>query len=161
MEMTLSTISNLRPFVRQRDLLPDVNGGVARLIFSSYGPSDLALPDRFWIFSHSCREEDYPRNIPVCYVLDNGDSSFRLSGDVDQAVRFIFSEILVLVLLPMLVDYFNGWCMHVVLISWLKLKLWKNYLWYYRVHRLTPMSCSFGCLQKSSRLCHGRRVWRP
>ena len=106
--MISSTISNLRLFVRQRDLLPGVNGGVARWILSRYGPSDLALPDRFWIFSHGCREEDYPRNIPVCYVLDNGDSSFRLSSDVDQAVRFIFPGILVLVLLPMLLDYFKG-----------------------------------------------------
>jgi hypothetical protein len=53
--------------------------------------------------------EDYPRNIyPGCYVLDNGDSYTRLSSGVDQAVRFLFPEILVLVLLPMLVDCFNG-----------------------------------------------------
>ena len=58
--------------------------------------------------SQICREEDYPRNIPVCYVLDNGDSYSGLPGDVDQAVRFLFPGILVLVLLPMLHDYFNG-----------------------------------------------------
>ena len=104
MEMISSTISNLRPFVRQRVLLPGVNGGVARWILSRYGPSDLALPDRFWIFSHSCREEDHPCNISICYFIGNGDSSFRLSSDVDQAVRFIFPEILVLVLLPMVYD---------------------------------------------------------
>jgi hypothetical protein len=54
----------------------------------------------------------YPRNFyPSCYVLDNGDSYTRLSSGVDQAVRFLFPRILVLVLLPMLVDYFNG-CVH-------------------------------------------------
>jgi hypothetical protein len=32
----------------------------------------------------------------------------RLSSDVDKAVRFLFPGILVLVLLPMWYDYFNG-----------------------------------------------------
>jgi hypothetical protein len=63
----------------------------------------------FGFFSHGCREEDYPRNIcPGCYVLDNGDSYIWLSSDVDQVVRSLFPEILVLVLSPMLVDCFNG-----------------------------------------------------
>ena len=45
--MTSSTINNLCPFVQRRDLFPDVNDGVGRLIFfSRYGSSDLALPDR-------------------------------------------------------------------------------------------------------------------
>jgi hypothetical protein len=35
--------------------------------------------------------------------------SARLSGDIDQAVRLIFSGILVLVFLPMLIEYFNGY----------------------------------------------------
>jgi hypothetical protein len=34
-KMVSSAISNLWPFVRRRDLLPDVNGGVGRLHFSS------------------------------------------------------------------------------------------------------------------------------
>jgi hypothetical protein len=64
---------------------------------------------QFWSFSHGCREEDYPHNIcPGCYVLDNGDSYTRLSNDVDQAVRSLFPGILVLVLSPMWIDYFNG-----------------------------------------------------
>ena len=109
MEMTSSAISDLRPFVRRRDLLPDVNGGVERLQLSRYGCSDLTSPDRSWIFSHGCREEDYPRSLcPGCYVLDNGDSYSRLSINVDKADRFLFPDILVLVLLPMLIDYFNG-----------------------------------------------------
>ena len=109
MEMASSTISDLRPFVRRRDLLPGVNGGVVRLKFNRYGLSDLASPDRFWSFSHGCRKEDYPRNFcPGCYVLDNGDSYSRLPSDVNQAVRLLFPVILVLVLLPMLIDYFNG-----------------------------------------------------
>ena len=104
MEMASSTISDLRPYIR-RDLLSGVNGGAVRLKFYRYGLSDLASPDQFWNFSHGCREERYPRNIcPVSYVLDNGDSNSRLPGDVDQAVRFLFPEILMLVLLPMLHD---------------------------------------------------------
>jgi hypothetical protein len=63
----------------------------------------------FGVFSHGCCEEDYPRNIcPGCYVLDNGESYTRLSSDIDQAVRSLFPEIFVMVLSPMLVDYFNG-----------------------------------------------------
>jgi hypothetical protein len=58
--------------------------------------------------SFGCREEGYPRNIcPGCYVFDNGDSYFRLLNDVDKDVRFLFPEILMLVLLPILHDYFN------------------------------------------------------
>jgi hypothetical protein len=70
---------------------------------------DLASPDRSWIFSHGRREEYYPRNnFPGCYVLDNGDSHSRLPSDIDQVVRLFCPDMLVLVLLPMLIDYFNG-----------------------------------------------------
>jgi hypothetical protein len=56
-----------------------------------------------------CRDEIFPCNIyPGSYVLDNRDSYSRLTSDVDQAVRFIFPGILVLVLLPLLYDYSNG-----------------------------------------------------
>jgi hypothetical protein len=79
------------------------------LKFSIYGSSDLTLPNRPRIFSHGCREDVYPYNIyPGCYVLDNGDSYRRVPGDVDQAGRLLFSGILVLVLLPMVIDHFNG-----------------------------------------------------
>jgi hypothetical protein len=68
------------------------------------------LPDWFWIVSPDCREKDYPRNIYLdCYVFDNGDSYSQLSSDVDKAVRFLFPEILMLVLLPMWYDCFNGY----------------------------------------------------
>jgi hypothetical protein len=57
-----------------------------------------------------CHKKVFSRNIyPGCYVLDNGDSYSRLASDVDQVVRFVFPGILVLVLLPMLYDYFNGY----------------------------------------------------
>jgi hypothetical protein len=80
------------------------------LNFSRYGSLDLASPDRSWIFSHGCREEYYPRNnFSGCCVLDNGDSCSRLPRDVDQAIRLLFPGILVLVLLPMVIDYFNGY----------------------------------------------------
>jgi hypothetical protein len=38
-----------------------------------------------------------------------GDSYSRLSSDIDKADRLLFSNILVLALLPMLIDYVNGW----------------------------------------------------
>jgi hypothetical protein len=62
MEIKSSAISDLQPFVRWWDLLPKVNGGVERLQLSRYGCSDFASPDRFWIFSHGFRKEDYPRS---------------------------------------------------------------------------------------------------
>jgi hypothetical protein len=109
MDMASSTIIDLRFFLRRRDLSPGINGSVGRLKFSRYGSSDLALPDRSWILSHDCREVYYPcNNFPGCYVLDNGDSCSRLPSDVDKAVRLLFPGILVLVLLPMVIDYFNG-----------------------------------------------------
>jgi hypothetical protein len=109
MEMASSTIIDLRFFLRRRDLCPGVNGSVGRK-FSRYGSSDLASPDRSWIFSHDRREEYYPRNnFPGCYVLDNGDSYSQLPSDVDQVVRLFCPDMLILVLLPMLIDYFNGY----------------------------------------------------
>jgi hypothetical protein len=109
METTTSSISFLRPFIRRREFLPNVNGGVRRSNFPSYGLSDLASPDQFLMVSDDCLEEVCPRRIcPGCYILDNGDSFSRLSSDVDQAVRFVFFGIRVLVLLPMLYDYSNG-----------------------------------------------------
>jgi hypothetical protein len=108
-EMSSFIISDLQLFVRRRDLLPGVNGGAVRLQFFRYDLQDLALPDRFWIISPGCREEGYPRTIcPDCYIFDNGDSYSRLSSDVDKVVRFLFPRILVLVLLPMWHDCFNG-----------------------------------------------------
>ena len=96
MEMASSAISDLRPFVRRRDLLPGVNGGVEQSQFSRYGFSDLASLDRFWIFCRCCREEHYPRSCcPGYYILDNGDSYSRLSNSVDKASRLLFPDILV------------------------------------------------------------------
>jgi hypothetical protein len=63
----------------------------------------------FGFFSHGCREEDYPHSFcPGCYVHDNCDLYCRFSSDVDKAGRLLFPEVLVLILLPMLIDYFNG-----------------------------------------------------
>lgn len=70
---------------------------------------NLASPDRSRIFSYGYHEDVCPRNIcPGYYILDNGDSYSRVPGDVDQAVQLLFHGILVLVLLPMVIDYFNG-----------------------------------------------------
>jgi hypothetical protein len=43
---------------------------------------------------------------------------------------------------------------HVALALRLKLKLWENLHWYLQVYDLVSI---LGCLQKSIRLCHGRR----
>jgi hypothetical protein len=57
---------------------------------------------------------------PICYIIDNGDSYSRLPSDV---VRLFFSSILVLVLLPMLIDHFNGCARAHNFGIWLELKL--------------------------------------
>jgi hypothetical protein len=109
MEETTSSISVLRPFVRRFEFLLDVSDGVGRSNFFRYGLSDLALPDRSWIIFVGCREKVFPHNIyPGCYVLDNGDPYCWPVSNVDQAVRFVFPGILVVVLLSMLDDYSNG-----------------------------------------------------
>jgi hypothetical protein len=152
MEISSFIISDLQLFVRQWDLLPGVNAGHIRLQFFRYGHQNLASSDWFWIISPSCRKEGYPRNIcPDCYVFDNGDSYSRLSSDVDKAIRFLFTRILVLVLLLMCYDCFNGCVRACSLGTTAQIKKRKNHsgLW-------------FGWLQKNIRLCYGRiRVWRP
>jgi hypothetical protein len=76
LEMALPTISDPRPIVGQRDLLSDVTCGVARLNLCMYGSLDIALSERFFIFSHVCHEEVCPGNICLgYYILDNGDST--------------------------------------------------------------------------------------
>jgi hypothetical protein len=103
--MSSFIISDLQLFIRRRNLLPGVNGGAVRFKFYRYDLPNLASPDRFWTLSFGWREDGYPRNIcPGCDVFDNGG----LHGNVDKAVRFLVPRILVLVLLPMLHDYFNG-----------------------------------------------------
>jgi hypothetical protein len=117
----------------------DVSDGVGRSNFFRYGLSDLALPDRSWIIFVGCHEEVFPRNICLgYYVFDNGDPYSRPASDVDQAVRFVFPEILVVVLLPMLDDYSNG-CTHALV-------LWENPHWYLQVYGLVLMSYLCGCL---------------
>jgi hypothetical protein len=75
MKMVSSTIIDLRPFDQRGDLSLGVNGGVRRLNSFRYDPSDIASPDRFWIFSLGRREENYPQSICLSgYILDNGDS---------------------------------------------------------------------------------------
>jgi hypothetical protein len=110
MKMTSSTIIDLRPFDRRRDLPLGVNGGVGRLNSFRYGPSYLTSLNWFWIFSLGRRKENYPRSIcPGGYILDNGDSYSRLPSGGDQVVQLFCPDILVLVLLPIWIDYFNGY----------------------------------------------------
>jgi hypothetical protein len=56
-EMASSTISDIRIFVRRRDLLPDVNGDIERSKFFRYEPSYLASPYKFCIYSNGCPED--------------------------------------------------------------------------------------------------------
>jgi hypothetical protein len=112
MKIASSTIRDLCDLVQRRDPLLSVNGGGGRLSFSRYGPSDLASLSQSWTFSHGRREKYRPHNIcPSCYIFDNGDLYSRLASNVDKAVRLLFPGILVWVLLPMVIDYFNG-CVH-------------------------------------------------
>jgi hypothetical protein len=59
----------------------------------------------------------------------------------------------VLVLLSMLIDYFNGCTRAHSLGIAAQLKLWENLRWYLQVYD----SILFGCLLKKKRLCHKRR----
>ena len=155
MEMASSAISDLRPFVRRRDLLPDVNGGLGRSQFSRYGPLDLASPDRFWIFCLCCRGEDYPRSFcPGCYVLDNGDSYSRLSIDDDKASRLLFLIYWCWYSCRCCMTALMVACVHAALALRLK-KLCESFRQYLQVHGSLSI---FGCLQKSTRLCSGRRT---
>jgi hypothetical protein len=154
MEMALFTIIDLRFFLRRRDLHPGANGSVGRLKFSRYGSSDLASPDRSWIFSHGRREEYYPcNNLPGCYVLDNGDSYSRLPSDVDQVVRLFCPDMLMLVFLPMLIDYFNGYARARNLGTAAQIKIIGE-------PSLIFTGLWFGFIRlpsENTRLCHGRK----
>jgi hypothetical protein len=44
---------------------------------------------------------------PGCYVVNNDDSCSRLPSDIDRLSGLLFPGILVLVLLSMVIDYFN------------------------------------------------------
>jgi hypothetical protein len=69
------------------------------------------LSDQFLdVFSHDFHEEVWACNICLgCDVPNNRDSSSRLASDIDQAVWLLFSNMLVLILLPMVIDYFYGY----------------------------------------------------
>jgi hypothetical protein len=104
-------------------------------------------------------EEIFSCNIyPSCYVLNNGDSYSRPASDVDQAVRFVFPEILVVVLLPMLDDYSNGYTHTRSLGTAAKIKIMREPSLVLKVYCLQLMSYLCGCLRKSIRLRHGSRT---
>jgi hypothetical protein len=67
-------------------------------------------------------------------------------SEVDKAVRFLFLEILMLVLLLMLYDCFNG-CVYACSLSIMALIFFlKNHCWYLQIYSLISISLSFGCL---------------
>jgi hypothetical protein len=109
MEMVSSTIIDFRFFFRRWDLSPDVSGSVGRSKFSRYGPSDLASQDRSWIFLMVATRSISSQIFPGCYVIDDDDSCSRFPSDVDQVVRLLFISILVLLLVPMVIVYFNSY----------------------------------------------------
>jgi hypothetical protein len=80
-----------------------------------------------------------------------------VSERVDKKVWLVLIEILVLVLMPMLVDYFNRYacaCNNLLIVNQAKINgetsLVFIELW------LGIYIIFFGCLQKSTRLCYGR-----
>jgi hypothetical protein len=108
----------------------------------------------FGFFSLGHRKEIYPRNIcPGYYVLDNGVSYSRLPSDVYQVVRLFCHVILILVLMPMLINYFNG-CARARSLGIAAQKIMENRRWYLQVYGFVSI---LSCLQKNTRFCHGRR----
>jgi hypothetical protein len=98
MDMASYTINDLHPFVRQRDLLLDVNDDVERLKFHRYDLLGL-VPHVLEFLSRLSRGGWSSQFFLGCYFFDNGGPYNRLPNDVEnKAVRFR----LVLVLLPML-----------------------------------------------------------
>jgi hypothetical protein len=67
------------------------------------------------------------------------------------------SGILVLVLLPMWYDCFNGCVRARSLGTATQIKKRENHCWYLQVYGLISVPLSFGWLQENTRLCHGRR----
>jgi hypothetical protein len=61
------------------------------------------------------------------YVFDNGGSYNRLPSDVDKEFRLLFPKILVLVLMPMLVDYFSVHALNLGITA--KIELWDKIYW--------------------------------
>jgi hypothetical protein len=55
------------------------------------------------------RGGSYSHFLPRCDDFENGGSYNRLPNDIDKEIRLLFPVIFVLVLLPILVDYFNGY----------------------------------------------------
>jgi hypothetical protein len=103
-EMTSSIITNFCFFARQINLLPNVDDGVKRLNFIGTTFKILLREIGFEISVKVVKR----RMILTNFSQNNGGSFNRLPDDVDKAIWLLFSEILVMVLLPMLVYYFYG-----------------------------------------------------
>jgi hypothetical protein len=122
--MALSTISDLQFFVQWRDLLFRVNAGVGRLIFYRYGPLDLASIYQFWTFIAWLAWG----RLFVQYLsgLQRARQWWFVLSPPSDVVCLLFHEILMLLLLQILIGYFNG-CAHALALALhLKLKLWEK-----------------------------------
>jgi hypothetical protein len=90
MEMTSSTISDIRPLLRQQDL--HVSVMVLEDYISLHMVFLISLAGSILDFSHRCCEEDLARNIfHGCYVLGNVVPYSRLPSNIDQFVWLPFS----------------------------------------------------------------------
>jgi hypothetical protein len=126
-EETTSSISVLRPFVRRREFLLDINDGVGRSNFFRYGLSDHTLLDRYWMIFVGCREEFF-LTISILAAMSPTMVIFTL-GSLAMSTRLSVSSSL---------DTSGGtlvdvWMttlivvrVHAALVPRLKLKLWKN-----------------------------------
>jgi hypothetical protein len=132
--MASSTICDFQLFVWWRDPLPDVNVGVERLNFSMYGSLDLLHQINFRLLLMVAT-----RRLSLQYlsqVLHSRQCCFVLSNPClhwsDCSVAF--PDIVVLLFLPMVIDYLHAWYLQVYLVfssylqkkykimSWLKKK---------------------------------------
>jgi hypothetical protein len=167
MEMTSSIINNLWPLVWRQDLLPRINGGVIRLQFYWYGLLDLLCQVYFGVFLMVA-----PRRIILALFISAATFSImmiRIFGSSVMSTKLfgLFSRILVLVLLSMLFNYFNGYARARRLIIVAQIKIWEHLNWYLQVYGIADIWYDmyviiFRCLQNNTKLYYGRRrVWRP
>jgi hypothetical protein len=159
MEEIMFSISVLRSFVQRREFFLGVYDGVGRSNFFqvwSFRPcfAGSILDDFCWLSRGGFSLQYLSR------ILRPRQSWLysRLTSDVDQAVRFVFPGILVLVLLPLLYDYSNGGARARNLGTAAKIKILGEPSLVFIGLWFGTYVCLCGCLRKSTRLSHGRRT---
>jgi hypothetical protein len=89
-------------------------------------------------------------SIMVIHILGSPTTSTRLFGLFSLEYWCWYSRRCRLIILMVV-------CVHVALALRLKSKIWEHLYWYLQVYGMIFVPLSFGCLQKNTRLCHGRR----